>query len=418
MKEPDDNTMHALITQTGISSLGDGIHILHGQGQSFVVEIDEGLVIVDSGPGGRVSAGMIASLRETSQRPIAALVYSHGHMGYNAGLQKWLQHAEERGEPRPRVIAHANVPARYARYRNTMPLQERMAEIQFRAAPHALKGKLPVHDPDETFTDQLVLGTGARRVHLLWAPSETDDALAAWVPHARVLYGGPAIIDSIPNIGTPLRTMRDTVRWADTLERLAALRPAMVVREFGANIEGEAAVQDVLHHTVKMLRWLHAAVIALMNQGLGEREILDTLEYPPELFDKPWLAPTYGDPSYIARDIYRSENGWWDRNPTSLHPAQSTQAGRAIADAIRDKAAVIASAQSLADSGQYQLALHVIDLLATAHGDAPELKQARLLKAQWLRLRAKEVSSFVSRSLYHAAATMLENDSASHFSIH
>lgn len=417
MQEPEDSSLHILTAQTGTKQIAPGVHILYGQGQSFVVEIDAGLVIVDTGPGGKVTSGMIEHLRKVTQRPVHALVYSHGHIGYNAGLPKWLQHAADRGDPRPRVIAHANVPARYARYRNTMPLQERMAEIQFRSAPHSLAGKLPVHDPDETFQDKLVLGEGERRVELLWAPSETDDALAAWVPDARVLYGGPAVIDAIPNIGTPLRTLRDTLRWADTLERLAALRPDILVREFGPSLEGDATVQKVLLSTIEALRWLHREVVQRLNQGLGEREILATMEYPAELFDQPWMAPTYGDPSYIVRDIYRSENGWWDRNPTSLHPAAPDEAGRAIADAITDKAAIIASAQALADAGKHQLALHVIDVLATAIGEAPELAQARQLKAQWLRQRAREVSSYVSRSLYHAAATMIENGSAHHFSI-
>src|SRR5690606_22881577 len=141
----------------------------------------------------------------------------------------------------------------------------------------------------------------------------------------------------------------------------------------------------------------------LLNQGLGEREILDAITYPPELFDQPWMSPTYGDPTYIVRDIYRSENGWWDRNPTSLHPSPLQDVSKAIGEAITDNQAVLTSARALADSGQIQLALHVVDLLATASGDAPEIEQARMLKAQWLRLRAKEVSSYVSRSLYHAA---------------
>ena len=45
----------------------------------------------------------------------------------------------------------------------------------------------------------------------LWVPSETDDALAVWLPETRVLYGGAATPgDAIPNIGTPLRTQRLT----------------------------------------------------------------------------------------------------------------------------------------------------------------------------------------------------------------
>lgn len=404
--------MHALVQRTGMEPLGEDIWILHGQGQSFVVRLDEGLVLVDTGPGGKVSRGMIAALREATDAPLAAIVFSHGHLGYNAGLPLWLAHAAERGDAPPRVIAHAHVPRRYARYRATMPLQERLAEMQFRAPAHSLNGKLPVHDPHEVFTDTRVLGEGSRTVHLLWAPSETDDALAVWVPHQRLLYGGPAVIDAIPNIGTPLRTLRDTVRWADTLAHLASLNPDTLVREFGDTLHGHDEIQTVLGGTERALRWLHAEVLRLINEGLGERELLARLHYPAELFEQPWMRATYGDPSYIARDIYRSENGWWDRNPTSLHPAAPEQAGRAVADAIADKAAVIIAAQALADSGQTQLALHVIDLLATAHGDAPEIAQARALKAGWLRQRARQVPSYVSRSLYHATANRLEDGTA------
>ncbi len=408
----------ALVTRTGVDALTDDAWILHGQGQSFVARIDAGLVLVDTGPGGKVTRGMIAALREVAVEPLVAIVYSHGHLGYNAGLPLWLAHAAERGDPPPRVIAHANVPRRYARYRATMPLQERLAEIQFRAPAMSLAGRMAVHEPAETFTDALVLGTGERAVHLLWSPSETDDAIAVWLPAQRLLYGGPAVIDAIPNIGTPLRTLRDTPRWAATLERLAHLRPLTVVREFGDTLHGEDEVQRVLGGTARALRWLHAEVLRMMNAGMGERDILAALAPPPELFDQPWMRPTYGDPGYIARDIYRAENGWWDRNPTSLHPASRTEAGHAIADAIRDKGAVITAAQALAAAGRTQLALHVIDVLATAAGPAPEIAEARALKAQWCRERAREVDSYVSRSLYHAAAQRLEDGSAADLGIH
>lgn len=406
-----------LVTGAGIEPVAPGVWVLRGQGQSFVAEIDEGLVVVDSGPGGRVTRGMIEHLRSISDRPVTTLCYSHGHVGYNAGAPLWRDHAATRGEAAPVVIAHANVPRRYARYRNTAGLQERMAEIQFRMPAGGMKGKIALYDPDQTYEHVRILGAGERRVHLIWAPSETDDVTAVWVPHQRILYGSAAVIDSIPNIGTPFRTMRDTLRWADTLDRLADLRPVKVVREFGPAIDGEEEVQRVLGATARALRWLHAEVVRLMNDGLGEREILAAIKYPPELFDVPWMKPTYGAPDYIVRDIYRSENGWWDRNPTSLHPAAPDEIARELAAAITDKPAVLAHARQLAASGKLQLALHVVDLLATATGDAPEIAEARHLKADWLRLRAKEVSSYVSRSLYTGSADMIEHGAGTRFSI-
>jgi uncharacterized sulfatase len=283
-----------------------------------------------------------------------------------------------------------------------------MAEIQFNRSAGFFEHRLDMHEPTETFDTRLEIGSGDSRIELFWAPSETDDAIALWSPGQRVLYGGAALLDSIPNIGTPFRTLRDTVRWADTLQAMAALRPLKAVREFGPVIEGEQAVQQVLLHTAQALRWLRAEVVRLMNEGLNEQQVLAAMDYPQALFGVEWMKPTYGDPSYIVRDIYRSENGWWDRNPTTLHPAPPEAAGAAIAEAITDKPGLVASAQALADAGQWQLALHVIDVLATAAGDAPEIGQARSLKAAWLRERAREVDSYVSRNLYRVGADMIE----------
>ena len=246
-------------------------------------------------------------------------------------------------------------------------------------------------------------------MELLWAPSETDDCLAVWHPGQRILSGGPAVIDFIPNLGTPFRTQRDAVRWADTLDRLAALEPERVVREFGEPLVGQAQVQQVLGQTAKALRWVRDEVVRMMNAGLGEREMLDRIVFPPELFDVPWMQPTYGDPAWIARDVYRSENGWWDRNPTNLHPAAREEADRAIAEALTDKQAVLAQASALAGQGKTQLALHVIDLLATLQCDGAEIAQARRLKAQWMRQRASQTRSFITKSIFHAAAQMMED---------
>ena len=411
------NSDAVLLVGEGAQAVGDGLYILLGQGHSFVAETDVGLVVVDAGPGGDVTRGMIKALREHSQAPIHALVHSHGHIGYNGGVPLWLQHCSERGDPEPRRIAQRNLQRRHDRYRETMALQCRMAELQFRRPDGAFGNRFEPHDPSEWFDERLVIGSGKRRIELLWTPSETDDTISVWVPEQRVLYGGPAVIDSIPNIGTPLRTLRDTVRWAGTLEAMAALQPVRVVREFGPSVEGAEQVQQVLLHTARALRWLRAEVVQLLNEGLNLQQILARMHYPDELFDVTWMRPTYGDPSYIVRDIVRSESGWWDRNPTSLHPEPPDAVAAALANAVTDKAAVIAQASQLVENGSLQLALHVIDLLATAAGDAPELAQARALKAQWLRLRSEQIPSYVSSSLYLGCAEMIETGQTHRFGV-
>ena len=392
--------------------LGDGLVVLPGQGNSLAAETDAGVVLLD-GSGYLHVEAMIATLREHTDSPLHAIVYSHGHHGYNAAVDVWQRHNAGRGDPPPRLVAHENVLRRYARYRETEQLQLRMASVQFPARQpvplDVLAAGLRLHDPTETFSDRMTLVEGARRVELIWAPSEVDDAIALWFPDDGLLCGGAATPGfTIPNVGTPLRTQRFTIRWAETLEHLAELGAARLLTEFGPMIEGDE-IRVQLLATADALRWLRDEVVRRMNDGMDEAEIVADMTYPADLFDRPWMRPTYGAPEYIVRDLYREENGWWDRNPTTLHPAPQPDAAAAVLSAITDARAVVERARALAAAGDIQLALHVIDLLALAAGDDPDVVEARALKAELCRIRAKEVDPFVSKSCYRSSAGLLDD---------
>ncbi len=406
------------------TDLVPGVHTLGGQGNTLAVETSQGVVIVDAGPSGQVTRGMIERLRELSSSPVRAIVYSHGHAGYNAGVQLWLEHAAARGDAQPLLIAHSRVVPRYRRYVETVGLQAWLNSRQFRKA-FVANDERAFPQPTLTFDSRLRLEDATRTIDLIAAPSETDDAIAVWLPTDRFLYAGPAVIRSIPNIGTPLRTLRDPMRWADTLETLHALRPTQLLPEFGSPITDAQDIEAALLVPLRALRWLRAEVVRLMNLGLAERAILATIEYPEELFGHKFMRPIYGDPDYIVRDIWRSENGWWDRNPTHLHPARPTDAAAAVLAALGDPAAVLARARALADAGHAQQAMHVVDLLALAPGNDTLVQAAREFKASLCEVRARHVNSVVSRHVYLSSAEDLrglpvgstrENDPPSAFS--
>ncbi|MEM7140223.1 MAG: alkyl sulfatase dimerization domain-containing protein [Actinomycetota bacterium] len=407
--------MDILVGELSGQELGPGLWVLPGQGNSLAVETDAGVVVLDAS-GDRHVDGMIAALRERTDAPVHAIVYSHGHHGYNAAVDRWQAHNAERGDAPARLIGHENILKRHARYRETEDLQLRMAAVQFPTRQPVpidmLRGGLRLHDPDETFADTMTVVEGSRRVELVWAPSEVDDAVAMWLPDDGLLCGGAATPGfTIPNIGTPLRTQRFTVRWADSLDRLAALAPARLMTEFGPMVEG-ADIAHQLAETARALRWLRSEVVVRMNAGMSEWEVLDDISYPPDLFDQPWMRPLYGAPEYIVRDLYREENGWWDRNPTTLHPAAPADAAAAVLSAV-DPALVIARARELAAAGDDQLALHVIDLVALAPGADPAVVEARMFKAELCRSRAKVVQPFVSKSCYRSSAWLLDQGTTS-----
>ena len=393
------------------STIGEGLWILPGQGNALAARTDEGVVLVDAG-NRNVQPSMAEYLRTQTGDRLAAIIYSHGHQQYNAAIPLWLDHNEQRGDPPPRLIAHENVLQRYRRYRETAELQARTWRVQFPSrdgrplAEYLADIEGDNHDPSETFGDRMTVIGGSRPVEVFWAPSETDDCLAAWFPADALLYGGPAVQgDTIPNIGTPLRTQRFTIRWASTLERMAELGAERLLTEFGPLIEGAEAIRKRLTAMAEALRWLRREVVERMNRGMGEREILADLKYPAELFDHPWMTPSYGSPDYIARDLFREENGWWDRNPTSLHPADPAAAAHAILSAV-DPEAIVSRALELQSKGEIQLAMHVIDLVALAPGADGVVGRAKSLKSELCSQRARQVAPYVSKALLWSSAAL------------
>jgi glyoxylase-like metal-dependent hydrolase (beta-lactamase superfamily II) len=346
----NDRGGDALAGSHQLTDFGPGVFGQQQAGWLVTIETPHGLVQIDTGDQGQ---GSIAAIRRRSDAPFHAIVFSHGHQRYNLAAREFVVDSVQRCGVVPRVIAHANVPRRQRRYLESNGLQNRILERQFRYPSGSLGDRqFAFTSPSETFHEMLTIATPGRTIEVTWAPSETDDAIAAWIVEDRILYGGPACIPFMPNVGSPQRTLRDPVRWADTLDRLAAYPAERLVCEFGPPIDGREAVAEYLTSTAAALRWCHTTVVGLMNAG---------------------------------------------------HTAHE------IGIAITDPPAVLAHVRQLAERGEVKLALHVVDLLALDGGAAPHTVEARALKAELCRRAATEVTrSYVSQSLYLHAAEMLD----------
>lgn len=401
------NARDILMMKQGLTEHARGVYTVGGQGNSFVVDLGDSLLLVDAGPGGEITQRMIEQVFGALDKRLSHIVYSHGHMGYNNGVQVWADAARARNEAPPQVVAHERVPHRYRRYRETAGLQSYTNTRQFRS-PYPMQPPAHwFHLPDTTYATRLVIEGSARRVELLHAPSETDDGTAVWVPDVRALYGSNAFIKACPNSGSPYRIQRDVLRWADTLDMFLALGPQVLIPEFGKPLASPTEIRDALEIPSKALRYLREQVVARMNQGMAELDIVHDVPLPDELFGHVFMKPAYGCAEYIIRDIWRSENGWWNRNASDLHPAAPADAARALRQALPDAQRVLDHARRLQGEGQTQLALHVVDLLALADPKDPLVREARELKAQLCRERATQVTSVVSRNLYLSAADEL-----------
>ncbi len=390
-------------------SVADGMwlqDIQFGTGNAVTVDHGAGLLQVDTGIDRKRAAEMIANVRTVSDKPITHIVYSHGHTAYNHGVEVWLAHNAERGEPAPTVIGQRNVLHRLQRYRETQEYLERVTEWQFGFATNSIVGTemfTVLRDPDETYIDELTLDT-ERAITLIHSHSETDDGTGLWFPDDAILYGGNATIGSFPNSGSPLRAPRDPRAWADQMDRYLELPAELLIREYGTNIAGADQIRDFLTTVRDALRWLRNQTLARMNTGMVLEDAINEIQLPERYAESPWLPQTYGCADYIVREVWRIEAGWWDRNITTLHPAPLTASTDAVLDAITDKRAVLDAARAHLAGGEPQLALHVIDLLAMARRDIPEVVEAKAIKAEIAAVLAQDSPTYMSTNYYGAVA--------------
>ena len=258
-------------------------------------ETADGLVCVDSGTA-FAAPDILRMLRGWSQARVHTTVFSHGHLDHVEGIAAFESEAAERGCEPPRVVAHEGVLDRFARYALTPGYNSAINARQFGAE---VPWPTDYRQPDETYRDRMEFEVGGERFELRHARGETDDATWIWVPGRKVLCSGDLIIWCVPNAGNPQKVQRYAREWAAALREMSQLGAEALLPGHGLPVVGADRVEAILTDTAALLEHLHERTVELMNEGRSLGEILERVEAPPELLEKPYLRPIYDDPEFV-----------------------------------------------------------------------------------------------------------------------
>ena len=387
-----------LIRATGATEeIAPGVLFAHAFANVTAIRTDAGLVLIDTG-NFRARDKTFATVRGWQPAPLAAAVYTHGHVDHVCGLPPFLAEATARGWPRPRIVGHRDVAARFDRYRATAPYNGLINARQFSIPP---AWPTEYDYPDTTYDRTHRLDVGDVALELTHARGETDDHTWIWWPARRILFTGDLFFWVAPNAGNPQKVQRYAAEWAAALREMASREADLLIPGHGAPIVGADRIRAALSDTAEWLEVLVRETVTRMNAGIPLADILAEVRPPAHLSNRPYLQPVYDEPEFVVRNIWRLYGGWWDGVAAHLKPADEAALGREVAALAGGVERLVARARNLAATGHLPLASHLVDWAVAAN---PDDRAAHVARAEIYEARAAVSPALMTRGIFAAAA--------------
>ena len=417
---------HTQLFTKRIDRIGERVYNAVGYNIANVIMIegDDGVVIVDTGICLEQGRDTWADLQKITHKPIAGIVYTHHHADHCQGTRAFLtaEQAESGSVP---IVAHETLAPEYQHESGLIgPIMsarafsmynllldgEDLRDMNVGIGPRFQPGVNAFVPPNVTFGDSMELEIAGVRMEMHWVPSEAHSELCIWLPDERTLLSAEVIQDHCyPNIytvrGAKYRDPQQWYRSIDTMRELAIDADAMVLQH-GPHVVGRDAVHEVLRNYRDAIQYTHDQTLRWANRGYAKDEIAAMVRLPPHLETfAPWLRPFYGSVEHSVPQIYCGAIGWFDGDPTALHPTPRAEYATRLVTLMGGRDAVLAEAERAFDDGDPQF---VAELTSYVIRIDPGDGEARRLKAAAFRSMGYASINPTWRGFYLTGARVLE----------
>jgi alkyl sulfatase BDS1-like metallo-beta-lactamase superfamily hydrolase len=388
--------------------LGDGFWMSSGLSNSYMLRTRAGRVIVNCGMGFE-SPYHRAAFDAVDDSPIHTIILTQGHPDHFGGVDQFRDSGTQ-------IVTHANFrifrddfeKLQAFRVRNSAFAWMEKLQTAFdhaRETGRALPGQSSP-EPTLTFTEQLDLETGGRRLQLISTPGgETTDSLVIWLPDCRTMLTGNVLgplFGHVPNLVTVRGDRyRDALAYVDSIDRIRAFRPVRLVTGHFNPIEGEEVIEDELRRMRDATKWVHDRTVEGMNAGKDVHTLMREITLPADLD----VGEGYGKVAWNVRAIWETYAGWFHhRSTTELYATPPAAIAPDIVNAVGADA-LTAAAEARLTAGQPVEALHLLDVVLSAEPGNSAAKRvavnahtvllsrsANFWEAAWLKRRIAELT--------------------------
>ena len=389
----------------------------HGANTSMIVGAD-GVIIVDTLMNPTSAARAFEALREYSDKPVKAILYTHSHGDHIGGASAFV------GDAKPDIYSTDDFgsaegvnavvdPVKFKRnvrqFGRDLPANEQTNRGVAPAGTYD-KGRGEGFLPPTVKISKEGLKTTIAGVDLEFhlGPGETDDAMFIWLPNEKVLFAGDNFYSAFPNLYAIRGTAyRDVLNWSDSVAAMAEFNPHHVVPGHTMPISGEGAATTALRNYSEAIRSVYDQTVKGINEGKSPQQLAHEVELPEHLKEKPYLIEFYGTVPHAVRAIYAGLLGWFDGNPTTLNPIEPRLKALKIAELAGGTEELTGQMKSALEKEEFQWALELSDHLKWLPDGDREL--ARKVKIRALRgLGAREYNA-PNRNYYLSYANELES---------
>lgn len=389
-----------------------------GHSNAIFIEGDTSVILIDTLDTGKRGERLRDIIHATTGKEVKTIIYTHNHVDHRGGGGAFDGSDPETiaFAPCVPVLEHSDMVQDVLNKRGARQFgfilsdEENISQgigIRTGAAygeARAFRKPTVVYDEEK-----VIRQIDGVTIEMARIQGETDDQIMVWLPDKRVLCCGDNYYSCWPNLYA-IRggQYRDIAAWVKSLDIIRSYQAEYLLPGHTKPVCGRARVEEVLTNFRNAISYVLEETLRGMNEGKDMDTLASEITLPEEYAHLPYLGEYYGTVDWTVRAIFTAYAGWFDGNPTHLHPLSPKLRGEKSVALMGGAEAVLNAAKTAIESGEYQWVLELCDLLLNA-GERDF--EARRWKAEALRKIAPMETSANGRHYYLVSAYELEKES-------
>ena len=372
-----------------VSEVTKGVWFVSGFGHSNAVFVEgaAGVILIDTLDTLERGQRLSEIIEKNTGKKVKTILYTHGHPDHRGGAGAFQESAEE-------IIAFEPVTAVLEKTELLQDIQNLRGKRQFGYSltdEEAIsQGIGPregvVYGEHRAFVpptrvcqqERIVREIDGVQVEMVRLPGEAEEQIMIWFPEKEVLCCGDNYFGCFPNLYA-IRggQYRNLATWIHSLDVLMSYPAEYLLPGHTALISGNEKIREVLGNFKNSIDYILTKTLEGMNAGKSPEELASEIRLPGEYANLPYLAEHYGCVEWTVREIYSAYLGWFDGNPTNLHPLAPKAHSEKMLDLIGGKTKTFEAAKKALKEKEYQWCLELCDLLLAAEPDSKVLQNTK-----------------------------------------